>query len=89
MLAACAARLADVPDLIWVDLGGGTGVRWPALWPSPRAWRLLAAFRVSDHFINKLTLCYHSDDRLLKCWISVTLCLVFAFVWRGFGAVVL
>eukprot|EP00884_Botryococcus_braunii_P001650 jgi/Botrbrau1/11486/Bobra.0360s0013.1 len=25
MLAACAARLADVPDLIWVDLGGGTG----------------------------------------------------------------
>ena len=27
MLAACAARLADQKDLIWVDLGGGTGVR--------------------------------------------------------------
>lgn len=26
MLAACAARLADQKDLIWVDLGGGTGV---------------------------------------------------------------
>lgn len=25
MLAACAARLADQKDLIWVDLGGGTG----------------------------------------------------------------
>lgn len=27
MLAACAARLAEQKDLIWVDLGGGTGVR--------------------------------------------------------------
>ena len=27
MLAACAARLADKTDLVWVDLGGGTGVR--------------------------------------------------------------
>jgi len=26
MLAACAARLADKKDLVWVDLGGGTGV---------------------------------------------------------------
>ena len=26
MLAACAARLAEKRDLIWVDLGGGTGV---------------------------------------------------------------
>ncbi|EIE24752.1 diacylglyceryl-N,N,N-trimethylhomoserine synthesis protein [Coccomyxa subellipsoidea C-169] len=25
MLAACAARLADKTDLVWVDLGGGTG----------------------------------------------------------------
>jgi len=31
MLAACAARLAGCKDLVWVDLGGGTGVsggRW-------------------------------------------------------------
>ncbi len=27
MLAACAARLQGVRDLVWVDLGGGTGVR--------------------------------------------------------------
>jgi betaine lipid synthase len=27
MLAACAARLAEKNDLVWVDLGGGTGVR--------------------------------------------------------------
>jgi hypothetical protein len=27
MLAACAARLQDRDDLVWVDLGGGTGVR--------------------------------------------------------------
>ncbi len=26
LLAACAARLADRSNLIWVDLGGGTGV---------------------------------------------------------------
>lgn len=26
MLAACAARLAGRTDLVWVDLGGGTGV---------------------------------------------------------------
>lgn len=26
MLAACAARLAQRSDLVWVDLGGGTGV---------------------------------------------------------------
>jgi hypothetical protein len=26
MLAACAARLADRNNLVWVDLGGGTGV---------------------------------------------------------------
>ena len=26
MLAACAARLTDRGDLVWVDLGGGTGV---------------------------------------------------------------
>ena len=26
MLAACAARLQDRDDLVWVDLGGGTGV---------------------------------------------------------------
>lgn len=26
MLAACAARLSQCKDLIWVDLGGGTGV---------------------------------------------------------------
>jgi len=28
MLAACAARLADKKDLVWVDLGGGTGVNF-------------------------------------------------------------
>lgn len=27
MLAACAARLAERNDLVWVDVGGGTGVR--------------------------------------------------------------
>ena len=27
MLAAVAARLRDRTDLVWVDLGGGTGVR--------------------------------------------------------------
>ena len=28
MLAACAARIGTQPrDLVWVDLGGGTGVR--------------------------------------------------------------
>ncbi len=27
MLAACAARLAGRQNMIWVDLGGGTGVR--------------------------------------------------------------
>ena len=26
MLAACAARLAERSDLVWVDVGGGTGV---------------------------------------------------------------
>lgn len=26
MLAACAARLQDRSNMIWVDLGGGTGV---------------------------------------------------------------
>ncbi len=26
MLAACAARLAERNDLVWVDVGGGTGV---------------------------------------------------------------
>lgn len=26
MLAACAARIRDMKDLVWVDLGGGTGV---------------------------------------------------------------
>jgi len=26
MLAACAARLRDRSNLVWVDLGGGTGV---------------------------------------------------------------
>lgn len=26
MLAACAARLANRNNMIWVDLGGGTGV---------------------------------------------------------------
>lgn len=26
MLAACAARLAGRSNLVWVDLGGGTGV---------------------------------------------------------------
>lgn len=26
MLAACAARLRERSDLIWVDMGGGTGV---------------------------------------------------------------
>ena len=27
LLAACAARLRNVRDVVWVDLGGGTGVR--------------------------------------------------------------
>ena len=26
MLAACAARLEDMDNMVWVDLGGGTGV---------------------------------------------------------------
>jgi Ethanolamine utilization protein EutJ (predicted chaperonin) len=26
MLAAAAARIKDMEDLVWVDLGGGTGV---------------------------------------------------------------
>ena len=26
MLAACAARVGEQQDLVWVDLGGGTGV---------------------------------------------------------------
>lgn len=26
MLAACAARLASRSNMVWVDLGGGTGV---------------------------------------------------------------
>ena len=26
LLAACAARLRNVRDVVWVDLGGGTGV---------------------------------------------------------------
>ena len=28
MLAAAAARLEEHSDMIWVDLGGGTGVRY-------------------------------------------------------------
>lgn len=28
MLAACAARLGHLKGMTWVDLGGGTGVRW-------------------------------------------------------------
>ena len=27
MLAAAAARVQDYEDMVWVDLGGGTGVR--------------------------------------------------------------
>lgn len=27
MLAACAARLEKQDNMVWVDLGGGTGVR--------------------------------------------------------------
>lgn len=26
MLAACAARLSERTNLVWIDLGGGTGV---------------------------------------------------------------
>lgn len=26
MLEACASRLKDMKDVVWVDLGGGTGV---------------------------------------------------------------
>ena len=31
MLAACAAWLADRSNLVWVDLGGGTGVSSPSI----------------------------------------------------------
>lgn len=31
MLAACAARLAERTDLVWVDLGGGTGVSFTSM----------------------------------------------------------
>ena len=31
MLAACAARVAEQQDLVWVDLGGGTGVSIPCM----------------------------------------------------------
>ena len=44
MLAACAARLAEKNDLVWVDLGGGTGVsrscrpQYAPHLPFARAW---------------------------------------------------
>ena len=37
MLAACAARLAERNDLVWVDVGGGTGVSPTALEPPKRS----------------------------------------------------
>lgn len=43
LLAACAARLQHHGnDLIWVDLGGGTGVSMPDLQRSPAATALIA-----------------------------------------------
>lgn len=32
MLAACAARLQGQSNMVWVDLGGGTGVRGRGGW---------------------------------------------------------
>lgn len=36
MLAACAARLQEQSGMIWVDLGGGTGVRPLPTTPRPK-----------------------------------------------------
>ena len=49
MLAAAAARLQDQHDLVWVDLGGGTGVRRHCSYgmaaPRPKSARLFASIR--------------------------------------------
>ncbi len=48
MLAACAARLAHLKGMTWVDLGGGTGVRVCCVW-----WvhgGLYGGFVVASHF---------------------------------------
>lgn len=38
LLAACAARLDEMSDMVWVDLGGGTGVRFYYL-----SWMVICA----------------------------------------------
>lgn len=58
MLAACAARLEQQRDMIWVDLGGGTGVCLIHL------ARLLPVAHASVSWAVQLFCCLHRSHHL-------------------------